>query len=192
MSVIRQLSLFGVEASPPEPGDLAGLVIAGGEVTLGPAGAQVSVAVDHPWRAAALVAECARRGLAATSVAAVGALTTVRTEFSPRLVTLAQAWEGGRAPRGFLLDGRALRLWLIARGHPGAGRSIELPFGDLDEPGREAIGAALAAVGIGAVLVTARGGAGHSYRIVGQRRLARLAEMVGDAPKQAPADSWPS
>jgi hypothetical protein len=38
---------------------------------------------------------------------------------------------------------------------------------------------------------TRRGG-GYSYRIVGKRRLERLAEMVGDPPKRAPADIWPS
>jgi len=192
MSVIRQLSLFGVEASPPGPHDLAGLLIAGGRATLGPAGAQVSVGVDHPWRAAALVGECARRTLAATSVATGDDPTTVRTEFSPRLVALVQAWDGGRVPRGFVLGGHALRLWLIACAHPAPGGAMDLPFGELDEPGRESIGAALAAVGIGALLVTARGGAGHSFRIVGRRRIGRLAEMVGDPPKQAPAGSWPS
>ena len=30
------------------------------------------------------------------------------------------------------------------------------------------------------------------FRLVGKRRLDRLAEMVGDPPKQAPADIWPS
>jgi hypothetical protein len=41
-------------------------------------------------------------------------------------------------------------------------------------------------------LVSPRGGPGPSYRIVGKRRLARLIEMVGDPPKQAPTDIWPS
>jgi hypothetical protein len=33
---------------------------------------------------------------------------------------------------------------------------------------------------------------GSSYRIVGRRRVARLAEMIGDPPKQAPPGAWPS
>jgi hypothetical protein len=215
MSVIRQLSLFGVEAATPEAGDLAGLLIGGGECAVGDAGAQVSVVVTHPWRAAALVTECARRGLAATSIATVGEHITVRTAYSELLRPLAAAWgdaETLRVPRGLVLDGRVLRLWVIVQGHgsghgsvhgagqgggQGAGHgggpgAYVLPVGRLDEPGREAIGAALAAIGIGAQLVSPRGGAGPSYRIVGRRRLVRLAEMVGDPPKQAPADIWPS
>jgi hypothetical protein len=116
VSVIRQPSLFGAQALPPAPGDLAGLLLAGGAVAhwqaptvqRPAAGAQVSIVVDHPWRASVLVMECARRGLAATQ------------------------------------------------------------------------------------MISARAGEGHSYRIVGKRRLGRLAELVGDPPKRAPTDIWPS
>jgi len=33
---------------------------------------------------------------------------------------------------------------------------------------------------------------GPAYRITGRRRLARLAELVGDRPPAAPADAWPN
>ena len=114
MSVIRQLSLFGADASSPEPDDLAGVLAAGGLVTLRGDAAQVSVVVDHPWRAAALVAECARRGIAATSVATPAEHIAVRTAFSALLVPLGRDWMTGavqRVPRAFRLDGRRLRLW---------------------------------------------------------------------------------
>jgi len=89
MSVIRQLSVFGVEMQPPGPSDLAGLLAGGGQVVRMGGTARVAIAVDDPWRAAVLVAECERRGLAATCVStAAGAsapagpaeLTAVRVE----------------------------------------------------------------------------------------------------------------
>ena len=73
-----------------------------------------------------------------------------------------------------------------------AGGAYVLPVGRPELATAEALGAALAAVGLPAQLVTPRGGSGPSYRIVGKRRIARLIEMVGDPPKQAPADIWPS
>ena len=190
----RQLSLFGAEASPPEPDDLAGLLIAGGELRSAEVGAQLSVVVNHPWRAASLVAECARRGLAATSIATATEHIAVRTAHSPLLRPLVHSWGEGspvRVPPGFRMDGRVLRLWVIAQGIAGAG-GYSLPLGQVDEVSRAAIGGALAAVGVVALLVTPRGGATPSYRIVGRRRLTRLAEMVGDPPKQAPVGVWPS
>ena len=136
MSLIRQLSLLGAEATPPEPGDLAGLLAGRGLVSRVGDAAQVSIVVDHPWRASVLVAECARRGIAATSVSTASDHVGVRTAYSPQLT-------------------------------------------------------ALAAVGLGAQLATPRGSSGASYRIVGMRRLDRLAEMIGDPPKQAPPGIWP-
>jgi hypothetical protein len=195
VSVIRQLSLLGVEAGAPEPADLAGLLAGGGQVVRLGDTARVSIVVDHPWRAAVLVAECARRGLAATSVATVGDHIGVRTAYSELLTPLATGWLTGavkRAPRGLILDGRALRLWAEAAGRRESPTSYVLSLGRSDEPAYESIGAALAAVGLSAQLVSPRGGPGPSYRIVGQRRMARLVEMIGDPPKQAPASAWPS
>ncbi len=67
-----------------------------------------------------------------------------------------------------------------------------LPIAEPDQAFRDAVGAALAGLGIAAQLVRRRGGGGRTFRIVGRRRLDRLAEMVGDPPKQAPPDVWPS
>jgi hypothetical protein len=242
MSVIRQPSLFGADASPPEPGDLAGLLAAGGTVaghlSGHSSGARVSIIVDHPWRAATLVGECARRGIPATSVATPDDHIAVRTVYSPALAPLAAAWTvpgdapsagtaagdpmtasdpmaagiatGGPAivgaamrtsvngatttllpPRDLRLDGRALRLWVLARGRSDGPGTYRLPVGPDDEPDREPIWAALAALGLGPQLVRARGAAHASYRIVGSRRVNRLLELVGDPPDRTPPDIWP-
>ena len=232
MSLIRQLSLFGVEASAPEPGDLAGLLAGAGRIDrlghlsgsharqpgqlggsharqpgqLGgsharqPGGtARVSIVVDHPWRAAALVAECARRGLVATVLKTVDEHIEVRTAYSAALMPLADAWSGPQPlangakhpPRGLLLDGRALRLWVEAAGRYEGATTYALELGVADEPVWSAVGAALAALGLRGQLVVPRSGI-PAYRIVGKRRVAALAEMIGDPPKQAPAGLWPS
>ncbi len=199
MSVIRQPSLFGADVSTPEPADLAGLLIAGGQLarrddaTGGPV--QISVIVDHPWRATALVGECGRRGIAATSVATPAQHIAVRTAYSSVLAPVGQAWTAGaaiRVPRGLRFDGRILRLWLAAAGRPANATSYLLPAGALELADQETVGAALAMLGLGAQLAVARRSGGVMYRIVGKRRLDRLVELIGDPPKQAPAGFWPS
>lgn len=193
VSAIRQLSLFGVEASGPEPADLAGLLAGAGQVVRMGGTARVSVVVDHPWRAAVLVKEFERRGLAASYATTVEERISVRTAYSSALSPLAEAWLRGAVklpPRGFMLDGRALRLWVEAAGRMDGSVSYLLPVGASDEPAWAAVGLALATAGLRAELVGARSG-GPGYRIVGRRRLARLAEMIGDPPSQAPTDLWP-
>jgi hypothetical protein len=189
------LSLLGVEATAPDPGDLAGLLAANGQITRRGTTARVAVVVDHPWRSSVLVTECARRGLAATCVATAAANVAVRTAYSPLLMRLAEAWTHGagtRPPKGLMLDGHMLRLWVEAAGRRESATSYVLPLGRQDVAAWEPIGAALAALGLAAQLVSPRGHLGPSYRIVGKRRVARLIEMIGDPPKHAPADIWPS
>ena len=194
MSVIRQPSLFGADSSAPEPIDLAGLLIAGGEIVRRDGTAQISVVVHHPWRAAAIVGECARRAVAAAVVSTVDSPVGVRTVFTEALAALAHGWTddlGRRPPRTLTLDGRVLRLWSLAVGHREATAYV-LATTEPDQAFRDAVGAALAGLGIAAQLVSRRGGTGEEFRIVGRRRLGRLAELVGDPPKHAPADIWPS
>jgi hypothetical protein len=54
-----------------------------------------------------------------------------------------------------------------------------------------AVGDALESVGLPAVLVGAESGA-PAYRIVGPRRITRLAELVGEPPPGAPTGAWPA
>lgn len=185
----RQLSLFGVEAAEPEPADLAGLLAGPGQVERMGGTARVTVVVDAAWRVHVLVAELAARGLAATWESTVDGKLAVRTAYTAALAPLAAAWlPEMRPPAGFHLNGPRLRLWVAAAGSPD-------PPGYLLRLGTsaDAVGAALAAVGLPGVLIgphgTDRGGS--AYRIVGRRRLARLAELVGDCPTPAPPDLWP-
>jgi hypothetical protein len=140
------------------------------------------------------VAECARRGLAATSVATPTTSISVRTAYAPALAPVAARWlvEGGlRIPSDLRLDGRVLRLWAQAVGYVGAGGYV-LPVRAGSEEEVQAVGAALAALGLGGQLAVSRGSHQCSYRFVGKRRLARLTELIGDPPKHAPALVWPS
>ncbi|MEV1145635.1 hypothetical protein AB0I76_18425, partial [Micromonospora sp. NPDC049799] len=53
------------------------------------------------------------------------------------------------------------------------------------------VGAALAAVGLPGATFE-HGPGGPAYRVSGRRQLARLAELVGDRPRAAPALAWPT
>jgi hypothetical protein len=188
----RQLSLFGVEATEPAPGDLAGLLAGPGEVGRMGGTARVSIVVDAAWRVHVLVAELARRGLTASWIGRVAEQHGVRTSYSTRLAPLAAAWLRGttkRPPPGFFLTGPRLRLWVAAAGQPEPSGFL-LRLGAADESCWEPVGAALAAVGLPAVLLDA-GTGGPAYRISGRRRLGRLAELVGERPPAAPPEQWP-
>jgi hypothetical protein len=161
-----------------------------------------------------------------------------------------------RPPSGFYLDGARLRLWVAAAG-TAEPLGFLLRLGPSDEAFWDPVGAALAAIGLPAVLVGPRhrtgprtragslveparrprtassaesadpgpgsraesdqeaggglgaesdavvasgaGGpgparptiSGPAFRITGRRRLARLAELVGERPAAAPPAAWP-
>ncbi|QSB14309.1 hypothetical protein JQS43_22855 [Natronosporangium hydrolyticum] len=215
-----QPSLFGVEATEPTPGDLAGLLAGPGQLQQMGGTARVWVRVDAGWRVHVLIGELARRGLAASwapvdelaggpaheraederaeyeraeqelvhepaeGPAGPSSAFEVRTAYTTRLWALAQRWRGG-PPAGLHLDGQALRLWVAAAGSPAAdGYLLGLPGGR--PAGGPATEAALRALGLPTTLVP-----GPAYRVDGRRRLALLAELVGDPPPIAPADQWP-
>jgi hypothetical protein len=190
--VARQLSLFGAEAAPPVPADLEGLLAGPGQVVRMGGTARVSVVVDQPWRARVLRDEMGTRGLGVTCVSTVEDHIGVRTAYTAALAPLAVAWLRGAVkvpPQGFCLDGRRLRLWSAAAGTL-EGLDFTLGLGANDEPAWPAVGAALAAIGLAAALLSPRAG-GPAYRVSGRRRIARLAELVGDPPAAAPEGSWP-
>jgi hypothetical protein len=101
----------------------------------------------------------------------------VRTAYSSRLNPLARAWPPP-ADRLFL-TGPQLRLWVAAAGAPRPeGYALGLdPDGFLDKVAE----AALTRVGLAGTVQ-----AGPAYVIAGRRRLARLAELVGERPAAAP------
>ncbi|MEU0553349.1 hypothetical protein [Dactylosporangium sp. NPDC006015] len=116
----RQLSLFGVEARPPTPMDLEGLLAGAGEVGRMGGTAKVSIEVEDAWRADVLRAECEQRGLVVScEPTGVEDRWTVRTAYAALLAPLAARWLDGTAkvsPPDLVLDGRRLRLWVAAAG----------------------------------------------------------------------------
>lgn len=117
----RQLSLFGVEARPPAPIDLEGLLAGAGEVGRMGGTGRVAIVVDDAWRCAVLRAELELRGLVVNcEPAGEGDRWRLRTSYSAALAPLAARWldEHGVkvTPRGLALDGRRLRLWVAAAG----------------------------------------------------------------------------
>jgi hypothetical protein len=106
----------------------------------------------------------------------------VRTAYSSRLNGLARAWPP--AADKLFLNGPRLRLWVAAAGAPRpAGYALGL---DPDGPLDSMVDVALTRVGLAGTVQ-----AGPAYVIAGRRRLARLAELVGERPAAAPERLWP-
>lgn len=109
----------------------------------------------------------------------------VRTAYSSRLKALANAWP--QAADQLFLNGPRLRLWVAAAGRPTPGGYALGLDPDYSASNKEATGAALRRTGLEGVLSNAD----SHYLIMGRRRLARLAELVGERPPAAPAELWP-
>lgn len=193
---MSQLSLFSAAAREPQVADLEGLLAGSGQVVRRGEGGRISVVVPPGWRSDALLAEMAALALPAELDRSEPGGVTVRTPWLPELRGIADAWTHGAVkvpPPGWALDGARLRWWCLAEGSVGgapAAPMYTLALGPNDEPAWLAVGAALAAAGIAGVLVGPRAD-GPAYRIVGQRRLARLRELVGDPPDGVPDEGWP-
>lgn len=194
---MSQMSLFSAGAREPQRTDLEGLLAGPGQVVRRGAvqadgAARISVVVAAGERTDALTAEMAALGLDAELEPAEPGSVTVRTPWLPELKATADAWTRGAVkmpPPGWVLDGPRLRWWCLAAGASQRGM-YTLALGASDEPAWGAVGAALAAAGVPGVLVGPRAD-GPAYRIVGQRRLVRLRELVGEAPAGLPAQAWP-
>jgi hypothetical protein len=189
----RQLSLFGIEATVPVPDDLAGLLAGPGQVVRMGGTARVSVVVEERWRAAALVAEMRDRGFAATCVATEDEHLGVRTPYSTTLAPLAAAWLRGALklpPLGFAMNGRRLRLWTAAAGYRDD-FDLTWRLGRCEDSVEITMQRALATVGLPTEILAGNARSGPALRLSGRRRLARLAEIIGDAPASAPPHAWP-
>ncbi|WP_447009580.1 hypothetical protein [Saccharothrix hoggarensis] len=190
-----QLSFFSAEARQPCVGDLAGLLCGPGQA-LGFArgrAARVSVGVDTRARAAAVAAALAERGVQARIDLDEAGSVRVATAFRTDLTGLAGQWlDGDRkvVPPDLALDGGALRLWALA-----SGRWVESGYFlglDPEAPDtHEALRKALATSGLPSTLLTEKAG-GPALRVVGRRRLERLAELVGRAPTGVAERTWPA
>lgn len=191
---MRQPSLFSEQARAPLVADLAGVLCAQGQVLSFGRGvaARLSVVVDAPWRAAALGRACALREVAAARGSTEEGHPLLRTAFVAELVPLATAWTRGAVkalPAGLQIDGAILRTWALAAGwRDGRGYVLGL---DPHAPGMHGpLATALAAAGLAPTVLGPRGG-GPALRVTGRRRVARLGELVGEAPADAPAGRWP-
>jgi hypothetical protein len=186
--------LFSAQARTVDPADLVGLLCAQGQVHGFGRGtaARVSIVVAEQWRADGIARACADRGLPAERGATEEDHHWVRTAFVASLIPLAGAWTRGAVkavPDGWQLEGGALRLWALAAGRPdGRGYALGL---DAHAPGTHGpLAAALAAAGLAATQLGVRAG-GPALRVSGRKRVARLAELVGEAPRSAPPGRWP-
>src|SRR5581483_6504373 len=117
---MTQFSLFGAEAARPALIDLDGLLLAGGHWVRSGADARLSIVVADRWRADALAAAFAERGVSgADPVVPAEAGYGVRTAFSADLAEHAARWRRGAnegLPARFELNAGGLRLWAIAAG----------------------------------------------------------------------------
>lgn len=189
---MTQFSLFGAEAAAPSPADLDGLLLAGGQWVRSGGSARLSVVVADRWRADALDAAFAERGVGGPDpVVAAEAGYGVRTAFTPELAERAARWMRGAnqgLPPGFQLTAGGLRLWAIAGGARDDTGYL-LRTSRVDDQLHRAAGAQLARLGVAAVSLAQRGGPG--WRVTSAKRLRRLAELLGEAPPGAGA-AWPT
>lgn len=190
---MTQFSLFGAAVAEPLLDDLGGVLLAGGHWVRSAGTARLSIVVADRWRADALAAEFAVRGVAApdedATVPAEGGWG-VRTAFTVELEPHAAAWTRGAnegPPAGFELAAAGLRLWAIA-----VGRADEAGFllatAEPDDAVHRAGGAQLSRLGVAAASVAQRGGPG--WRVTSLKRVRRLVELVGAAPVGA-GNNWP-
>lgn len=192
---MRQLSFYSADANSPRVADLAGVLCGPGVAAGFGAGiaARLSVVVPDRWRAGALVAACAQRGVDGFVSSTDQGAWLVRTAFRADLVELAAAWQVAAeksVPERFGLDGVTLRLWALV-----AGRWTEsgylLGLDTASPRTHQPLVAALVRAGMPATLVDERAG-GPAVRVSGVRRLTRLVELVGDAPPGVPRHDWPA
>ncbi|GAA1343492.1 hypothetical protein [Saccharothrix algeriensis] len=115
----------------------------------------------------------------------------VATAFRTDLTGLAGQWLAGGAkvvPPGFTPHGGVLRLWALASGR-WAESAYVLGLDPAAPATHEPLQKALAASGLPATLL---GSGGPALRVVGRRRLERLAELVGRAPRGVVERTWPA
>jgi hypothetical protein len=188
---MTQFSLFGAAVAEPGLDDLGGVLLGGGHWVRSPSGARLSVVVADRWRADALVAAYAARGVDGPDavIEAEGGFAA-RTAFSPDLTAVAAQWTRGATegpPPGFVLTPGGLRLWAITAGHPDEVGYL-LATAEPDDAVHLAGGAQLSRMGLAGVSISARGGPG--WRITSLKRIRRLVELLGEAPAGA-EQMWP-
>lgn len=220
-AAMRQMSLFSADVAAPTRHDLGGLLAAHGQIARGRpgtdgtvgVGSRLSILVAERWRADALLAEFARRDVPAALLdvadtglpdelpdhpesAALPGLRTgfvVRSERSAGLDAVADAWTRGsvkEVPALPVPAGGFLRCWALAAGAPDEAGYL-LGTDARAEQTHSRLASALSGIGLTGTLLGLRGG-GPGVRIVGRRRLDRLAELLGEPPAGAPDGAFPA
>jgi hypothetical protein len=190
---VSQSTFESADVVPPSLADLEGLLAGPAHATVVEDAARVSVLLRESWRSLPLLAGLERVDLTGEVVTTGEGELVVRTPLLPELLPVAQRWTSGAVklpPAGWALDGPRLWWWVAAAGSRDAG-GVVLRLGEHDEEAWPAIGAALSATGLPAVFLPASA-AGPAYRVVGVKRLRRLAELVGPAPDGTPDGTWPA
>jgi hypothetical protein len=194
---VSQLSFFTAEAVPPAVADLSGVLAASGQIVMVGApdvqGARLSVVVDQLWRATALAEMIREAGLVPEIARTDEDTPLVRTAVNPSLTTMATEWTRGAVktvPPRWLPGPRELRAWTLASGAP-EGDHYLLGLDPHAPDTHSPLASALMRVGIAPTLIGTRRGR-PALRISGRRRLSRLAENVGEPPRDADAlVLWP-
>ncbi len=144
------------------------------------------------WRAHAVRCALRARGVAAELDRHPDGRPVLRSAFRGDLVALAEAWRDAREqkalPDGFDLDGPRLRLWVLAAGAQ-HGPAYTLGLDPDATHLHDALLTASRRAGLGATLAEVAGA--PFLRIVGRRRLGRLAELVGRPPRDLADGVWP-
>ncbi|PZS31013.1 MAG: hypothetical protein DLM58_12600 [Pseudonocardiales bacterium] len=188
---MTQFSLFGAAVAEPTLDDLGGVLLGGGHWARTADGARLSVVVTDRWRADALAAAFAVRGVDGPDavIVAEGGFAA-RTAFHADLAAAAARWTRGAnegPPVGFVLTPGGLRLWAIAAGHPDDVGYL-LATAEPDDATHLAGGAQLSRLGVAAISISGRGEPG--WRVTSLKRIRRLVELVGEPPAGA-EQSWP-
>ena len=195
---MTQLSLFSADLTEPRPEDLGGLLAAHGQSARGGAGARLSILLPERWRADVLLRECRVRDVPAEigAVAETGQVrggpVLLRTGRMPVLAEVADAWSRGAVkavPSGLAPGAGLLRCWTLAAGRP-ADEGFLLGLDPHAPDTYEPLAAACSRAGIAGSIVGVRAGR-PALRVVGHRRILRLAELLGTAPPEAPPGAFP-
>lgn len=194
---VTQLSFFAADEHVPEPTDLEGALAARGQSTLTGDLAQVSVVLDEPWRADALVTLVAEAGLEPVrSAPGPDGRCTVSTARSAALGPVVRRWRRGAVtavPEGWTPSAGALRVWFLTAGQITVSGAVDLGIDagiEHHAPRRAALIEALGRAGIRTTYVGPRGD-GPLLRLGTARARARLSEAIGAAPHGVPSERWP-
>ncbi len=199
---MTQLSLFSADLAEPRLEDLGGLLAAHGHAARRGAGTRISILLEERWRASALLRECRVRDVPAevselpstSPLRRAGtAAVLLRTERLPELTVIADAWSRGAikaVPEGLGLGAGLLRCWTLAAGRradPGFLLGMDPHAAGTYEP----LAAACSRAGMAGAIVGVPAGR-PAVRVIGHRRMMRLAELLGTAPPDAPPGVFPA